>query len=109
MLLVANGFFGNLQNPLQHDLMQLHHVELALAVGDRIQSLLDGPLPGSKQVGTLARYSNERGSILTRLPQQRRGAAAFRAQIDPVDMEETPRGFEHSLTVVGVKTLNHTV
>src|SRR5262245_33558340 len=36
MLLVADGFFRDSQNTLEHDAMQLHHVELALQRRDSI-------------------------------------------------------------------------
>ena len=101
MLLIADGFFGDFEHALQHDPVQLYDVEFPLPGGERCQRIMHGSFFGSHQIRTLPGYGDKRGPGFPRLAQERGSAAALRAQVDALDIEEAARAFEHALAVVG--------
>src|SRR6185312_8721802 len=99
VFLVADRFFGNSQDSLQHNVVQLDYIKFALQCGKVTQYMLNRILLCPHEIWPLTRYRNKRCSVLSSLPQQCGGTAAFCSEIDSVNIKKLSCCFQHALAI----------
>ncbi len=91
VLLVANGFLGDLQHAFQQALVQLHDVERLLAQRKLTEQAGAHGIRCVQQKGTLGGDREQRRSRVPGLLQNGGGARRIDSSIDLFDVEEFPR------------------